>query len=217
MDVEVVPPHAVHDQHGDDRRRRSSVRKHVEHAARHRRGRRDPDQREKGRRDVLLPRRVSTLARLDARAEEQQGNALVVVPRAAVHEAVQAHWLPQQDLARLERVEHLSAAPGEVAPGEGLEERLALVGGACRLHRRLFGGRLDRAGGGEKRDQDSNGAAPRAHRGLSGTCPRLKTMTVLRNSITVVPSWLYPVVRTLTMPTLGRDFDSRFSSTSLRE
>src|SRR6185369_11151492 len=50
-----------------------------------------------------------------------------------------------------------------------------------------------------------------------GTCPRLYTMKVRRNSITTMPSCLKPVVRTLTMPTLGRDFDSRLSNTSLRE
>jgi hypothetical protein len=35
--------------------------------------------------------------------------------------------------------------------------------------------------------------------------------------MTTVPSWLNPVVLKVTMPTAGRDFDSRFSRTSLRE
>src|SRR5258708_1206112 len=52
---------------------------------------------------------------------------------------------------------------------------------------------------------------------ICGTCPRRYTITVRLNSITTVPSCLYPVVLKRTMPTLGRDFDSRFSSTSLRE
>ena len=42
-------------------------------------------------------------------------------------------------------------------------------------------------------------------------------MNVRRNSITTVPSCVKPVVFTFTIPTFGRDFDSRFSSTSLRE
>jgi hypothetical protein len=32
--------------------------------------------------------------------------------------------------------------------------------------------------------------------------------------ITAVPPWLVPVVRTVTIPTLGRDFDSRRLKTS---
>jgi hypothetical protein len=31
--------------------------------------------------------------------------------------------------------------------------------------------------------------------------------------MTVLPSWLYPVVSTVTIPTFGRDLDSRFSRT----
>src|SRR5262249_51330042 len=50
-----------------------------------------------------------------------------------------------------------------------------------------------------------------------GTWPRLYTMNVRRNSITTLPVSVKPVVFTLTIPTLGRDFDSRLSSTSLRE
>ena len=46
-----------------------------------------------------------------------------------------------------------------------------------------------------------------------GTYPRFQIMKVLLNSITVVPCWLTPVVFTVTMPTFGRDFDSRFDST----
>ena len=42
-------------------------------------------------------------------------------------------------------------------------------------------------------------------------------MKVRRNSITTTPSCLKPVVLTFTIPTFGRDFDSRISSTSLRE
>lgn len=40
---------------------------------------------------------------------------------------------------------------------------------------------------------------------------------VRRNEITSVPSWFKPVVRTVTMPTFGRERDSRISSTSDRE
>jgi len=40
-------------------------------------------------------------------------------------------------------------------------------------------------------------------------------MNVRLNSITGVPSWLMPVVFTRTMPTFGRDCDSRVSRTSL--
>ena len=54
-------------------------------------------------------------------------------------------------------------------------------------------------------------------REMGGTSPRLYTMTVRLNSITTVPCSLNPVVLKRTMPTLGRDDDSRFSSTSLRE
>jgi len=50
-----------------------------------------------------------------------------------------------------------------------------------------------------------------------GTCPRFHTMNVRLNSMIGVPSWFTPVVFTRTMPTWGRDFDSRVSSTSLRE
>jgi hypothetical protein len=39
-------------------------------------------------------------------------------------------------------------------------------------------------------------------------------MRVRLKVITVVPSWLYPVVLTVTIPMLGRDFDFLFSSTS---
>jgi hypothetical protein len=42
-------------------------------------------------------------------------------------------------------------------------------------------------------------------------------MNVRLNSMTVAPCWLTPVVFTWTMPAAGRDFDSRASSTSLRE
>ncbi len=41
-------------------------------------------------------------------------------------------------------------------------------------------------------------------------------MNVRLNSMTVVPSWLTPVVLTVTSPTFGRDRDGRVSSTSLR-
>ena len=54
-------------------------------------------------------------------------------------------------------------------------------------------------------------------RNRGGTCPRLYTMNVRLNVITILPSWLKPVDFTLTIPTVGRDFDSRFSNTSLRE
>ena len=37
-------------------------------------------------------------------------------------------------------------------------------------------------------------------------------MNVRLNSITTVPSWLNPIVFTATIPTFGRDFDSRFES-----
>src|SRR5919107_2347945 len=40
-------------------------------------------------------------------------------------------------------------------------------------------------------------------------------MIVRLNVITTLPSWLYPVVFTLTIPAFGRDFDSRFSKTSV--
>jgi hypothetical protein len=42
-------------------------------------------------------------------------------------------------------------------------------------------------------------------------------MNVRVNSMTGVRSWFTPVVLTRTMPTFGRDFDSRTSSTSLLE
>jgi hypothetical protein len=42
----------------------------------------------------------------------------------------------------------------------------------------------------------------------------LYTITVRLKVMTVVPSWLNPVVRTVTIPTLGLDLDSRFSITS---
>ena len=50
--------------------------------------------------------------------------------------------------------------------------------------------------------------------GISGAWPRLYTIRVRLNVMTTVPSCLYPVVFTVTIPTFGRDFDSRFSSTS---
>ena len=46
---------------------------------------------------------------------------------------------------------------------------------------------------------------------------RPKTGVVRVNSMIGILSWLTPVVLTRTMPTFGRDFDSRVSSTSLRE
>ena len=54
-------------------------------------------------------------------------------------------------------------------------------------------------------------------RAYFGTCPRLYTMNVRLNVMTTVPSCLNPRVRTVTIPTFGRDFDSRVSSTSLSE
>ena len=42
-------------------------------------------------------------------------------------------------------------------------------------------------------------------------------MNVRLNVMMILPSWLNPVDFTATMPTLGRDFDSRADNTSLRE
>src|SRR5919204_1219469 len=53
-----------------------------------------------------------------------------------------------------------------------------------------------------------------ARRGMCGAQPRLYTMIVRLKVMTTCPSWLYPVVFTVTMPTFGRDCDSRLASTS---
>ncbi len=51
----------------------------------------------------------------------------------------------------------------------------------------------------------------------AGACSRFQTITLREYSITTVPSCLMPRERNLTIPHWGRDFDSRFSSTSLSE
>lgn len=49
---------------------------------------------------------------------------------------------------------------------------------------------------------------------MPGAWPRLSTISVRVKVITTFPSWLKPVVRAVTMPTLVRDLDSRLSRTS---
>jgi hypothetical protein len=54
-------------------------------------------------------------------------------------------------------------------------------------------------------------------RKCNGAAPRLYTMTVRLNSMTTTPFSVKPVVLNRTIPAFGREADSRFSSTSLRE
>ena len=58
---------------------------------------------------------------------------------------------------------------------------------------------------------------PAPYPGDAGACARFHTRNVRRNEITTVPSWFLPVVRTMTTPASGREWDSRAVSTSLSE